>query len=736
MADSLTQADSSSANTPKDSSFNATPEDSNMVQKDALPDTMLLQQEKIIGNSKSQRFRMVLPMEGDVIHSNNLEIVIALGPESFSSVSILLDGYPLPNPAEAEGALLIASANNLDHGIHRLNVIFLDSQSKIVYREEVPFFVQLPEPERAQTSSDFSQSGILYARSEFRGTSTINEVKGYREISSDNGQLVFSDVDEKLFANSTQLLHATYRMKYKKLQLQSKLSLNSQESRYRQPYNRFGGRLSYGPWLTVAGGDVYPQMNDLVLKDLRVRGIEAKSRAIVKDIEWYNLHFAYGNVKREINPHVLVYQAEDSLSEEIISGSFERKLSAFRLGFGSRDQLFSLGLSALKTWDIFPQWDPVVMDSIPLYSPEENVVTGVDFQLALFKRKVILYTDYAFSLWTANRNATIIGSPDSRFELHFTGPSPDDLKSFMAVNASTQLDVEHPGRNSALQTGIRTSFPLPKFGFETELMYYSTGDLYRSEGNPFFTTSGEKGLRFLQRVKLLENRMAIGLEGSYANREIYSLDTNANSLNILSIKGDVRYSPHITLPSIWIGLSGTESKPEDKTAGLTPKTQYSTQSLYLGGFHQVKAGPGKLHINASYSITNNENYIYGANSSNSDTSFSNSTNVLSTSLQYRRPRASLIPFVKHSLTSNSIRKAINNFSLGSSFYFTNKISGMMSMDVGQYPVSAVKNDLKLGESITLSYNFQQNQSLSFNQRFYFNGPELDYIFGGNYELFF
>ena len=698
-----------------------------------------LDPEDVFRDHESARFRFILPVEGDVIHTPHLQVVIALGPEAFASVAILLDGFPLPDPAVTQGRVLTASLPNLSHGIHRLSVIFLDENSKILYKKEIPFFAQLPEPERRISRGDLKQSGTFFLQSDYRGTEPINNIEGYRPFEVSGGNVTRGSLEEKRLPQSTTTGHLSYQMKHNRWKGQGRLSLNTRETAHQQPYHRLGGRLSYGPWFTAAGGDVYPHMNDLVLKDVRMRGGESEVRYVHKETEWASLKVAHGDVRREVDPHVLVYQGASGLEEDTIPGTYSRTLTAARLGFGASHQLFNLGITALRSRDRNPGWNDAFSSEIPRYSREENAVVGVDLQFLFWQQRIALFTDAAYGVWTPNRDAALLGSDESRIDFTPGDVTPEDIQDLITLNVSSHMDYKNPMRNLALQSGFRFSLPTTVLASESEAVYYQTGDYYKSEGNPFLTNTGELGVKLLQRLKLLNNRLALGGELTLGQRELYTLDTTTHHLNIVTYKADARYSPRAHLPSMWVGIAVLSNEPGDTSPGLTPKSSFENRNLYLGGYHHLRAGPGKIYTGMQYTLSQNHNRLIASALDTlgiGDTTFETNTHIFSSTFQYRRPRARLIPFFRYVVTAHEERLWQNNVNLGSTLLFSNRLSATFTFLVGQHPMSTEENELRVGESVVVSYAFLKNHSLYFQERVTRNGEEWDIYLNGNYEIYF
>ena len=136
--------------------------------------------------------------------------------------------------------------------------------------------------------------------------------------------------------------------------------LNTRESPYSQPLNRFSGNLYFGKYLNLYTGDFYPSLSQFTIDGRRVRGM-----GIDVDLKWLKLQSVSGELNSPVqrldgvNGGLLLMNNETAIDSasgnptfllERTGYTFKRNISAMRLS-GELFSKFKFGLHYLKAKD-------------------------------------------------------------------------------------------------------------------------------------------------------------------------------------------------------------------------------------------------------------------------------------------------------------------------------------------------------------------------------------------------
>ena len=258
--------------------------------------------------------------------------------------------------------------------------------------------------------------------------------------------------------------------------------LSGNERSTRQPVNRYRADLR-GPWVTLALGDVNPQLQDVILAGRHVRGGQAELRAGP-----FRLDLAAGRTGRAI-PGAL-----DPLDPTLVRrpGTFGQSLVAVRPSVGAGDR-FRVGVTLMHVRDD--------VESIPLLrtaasaldsstlavnpAPRDNLVAGLDVALRLLGGKLTARYENAASLLARD----ITDRPRTRAELDSIfaelgvdppGVDPGDWERFIVLNGSL-LPLD-PGRRTSLAHQLRTTLRAGAHTLTAE--WRSVGVDYYTLGHP------------------------------------------------------------------------------------------------------------------------------------------------------------------------------------------------------------------------------------------------------------
>ncbi|HBX66811.1 MAG TPA: hypothetical protein DEG32_11900, partial [Balneolaceae bacterium] len=201
--------------------------------------------------------------------------------------------------------------------------------------------------------------------------------------------------------------------------------------------------LAYGDWWDFEAGHVYPTMSQFTISGRRVHGLNTSLHLLNENI---NLQFIYGELDREITNQYDSLLVEDVVvgADSVVDqnflltyqeggrGSFQRKVTGGRIGFGNEEK-FQIGIQALRIQDdttsIFNVRDYLdLASSSAVYGsnlnsddidsllanpdrldvrggnvkPKGNLVAGADFKMGLLNNRVRLESEAVISALNNN----------------------------------------------------------------------------------------------------------------------------------------------------------------------------------------------------------------------------------------------------------------------------------------------------------------------------------------------
>ena len=716
-------------------------------------DSSVVAESTVDSNASSVSF--VMPAEGDVFYSSDVKIVAHVQGPVPPAMLAVLDGFALDKPIQVENGILTVELYDLAQGVHEFKLLFLDDHKHITLSQIVRFFIRVPEPRRDATKGKFRQFGSVKAQAEWKGedaasrimqqSEVLDIITFYDPVADEYFDSALTGKAEKpISKNLNAGTQVTYNFKDGRWEGYVSGLLSTDGSRFRQPVDRFSGSVTFGPWASIKGGDVYPSYNSMVLNGTRVRGTEVSAAVVTGDsaIHWAYVKATTGETRREVPAYVVRTEApSESLGyrDDIIPGTLAQKLSAVRLGFGG-GPTFDLGITVMKASDL--RGDSLyefINGDLYGVRPVENLVTGVDSRLGLWDGRIQIYGQWAISLYTQDRslgafNADTAGKSfnPKKYEDIFTINPTTSGWEYLLTGGGTKPDYKgFVDANSTYSMGFSTSIPFSSgLVYETDASYTHLGAEYHSEGNPFLGSNPGNGWDLQQRLALLENRLNLGLEGSNFEQDLGIYEQLQRSF-----KGEVRFSPGAYQPAVWLNGGVTAQIPR----GNSP-FQYTQDfdELNVGGFHQFKLGQGSLHLSTQYGYTYSKLTLETDTSSAAlQNSPATQTHNVNTTFQYKFRGSNFQPKLSYTYSNNGVQKPTNNLILGIQDAFLEKRFRMdVNFLMGQYPKSVTKNDLSFGENLTLSYAIGDKQSVRCNERWSKYGTRTSITSGAYYEMFF
>jgi hypothetical protein len=686
----------------------------------------------------------ILPVDGDIFYTDDVQILANVQGVEPTGMVLILDGYNYDQPLSLEVGLIRASLKGLHNGVHELKLLILDGSNHILARKNVRFFVRVPEPKKVEHTGPVRQFGRIAARMDVKGAEARNRIQNQAKLSMVDGKPVAGESVTPLAQQIDGALEGSYNLKVYDWEAHGKVLLRTDEDGFRQPSNRFSARINYGPYASLKGGDVYPAFNDLLLNGARLRGGEAKLAVVAKDITWGSLKIARGESRREIPAYVAIYDTGAGTRTDTLSGTFAQTLTAIRVGFGG-GSTFDLGITGMMAEDkIGSQSTLDLADSLHGVRPIQNAGTGIDLRVGLWDGRIQIFHDAALTLLT--RDKSLGASDGGDIDLEF---NPKDYEDLFVLNPTTQgiqYVIQNSQKesditgflkaNSAWDVGINASIPLNGLVTESEVRYDHMGLLYHTEGNPFLGSDPSDGIHLLQKLLLLDNRLSLALEAGSVNQ-----DLGLNQQQERSYKAEVRWTPVATEPSGWVSLGGSERAPD---------SDYPYQ--YHSGFFTVNAGAyqqyvftmGRLHASTLYGFTQSDFKLSATpvvDTSITATTLltfpTTRTHIANVSLQLRPRAIDFMPRIAYTFSSNDVQQPLHNVAMGfQQLLIQGRIKGDVGIQIGQYPETVDKNDIMVGETVSLDFRITPTQTARCSEKWIQYGNRRNTSVGAFYEMYF
>ncbi|MBN2355591.1 hypothetical protein JXO59_05730 [candidate division KSB1 bacterium] len=478
----------------------------------AVDSTALLPAPEPAADSSAQ-FLILSPESHEALLPDDMILAVSFFADSSeldtASLQILLDGNDVTAFASKSPALITYEPRALKKGKHWIRVHASTLKGQSVPPAAVSFEIVAREKEKKISS----------------------RIRGH----------AFSDLRHEQFFMQKQavgMAGADFSGQYGALEFGGNFFITSLEDKKYQPRNRYAFHLGTR-WLGINAGDVYPQMNELILWGRRVRGLSGYVH-----LGFFNIDGVYGEVNRAVPSVVATTQdvgGQDS-SYVVQYGVFRQNLIGIRPSFGS-GRRFQLGFTVVKIKDDVGSLKYGLL-------PKDNVVMGPDITLSFLRNRIRFEAAVAFSLLTNNiypgstkkeELEDVFGSVDLPID-------PKDIDSWLIINDSTTPLNPLELTSLAYRFQVRVNY----FNNLITVGYKSIGPQYISLGNPWLRTDIQ-GLFFSDRVRLWQNRvyLSFGYEGMADN---YSRQDDETVLDLRTLNYALTLYPGNKWPTVNINM--------------------------------------------------------------------------------------------------------------------------------------------------------------------------------------
>ena len=301
------------------------------------------------------------------------------------------------------------------------------------------------------------------------------------------------------------------------LSLPFNITINQQQTRFTQPFSRFGISPKY-KWVTLHGGH-----RNLYFSDFTLSGVTFLGGGIELNPGKFRFSAMYGQFRPAVDEANNIFQLP----------KFQRKGYSAKIGFGSVNNY--LDLVYLQVED-----DPSslsVSDSLTsLLEKKSNTAVGIKSHLSFFKRKVYWDIDGGLSTVTENVNA-----PTTE-EINALAPS------FVNANISTHANIA--GTTSLGFRRAKSSYSIEyryvQDGYESLGLNYLLSDLqqisFKLQSQMFnnrMRFSGSYGLMYnnlSERLSAKTKRNIASVQLNYAASQKFNLTLNYANFSVVQQK--------------------------------------------------------------------------------------------------------------------------------------------------------------------------------------------------------
>jgi hypothetical protein len=331
------------------------------------------------------------------------------------------------------------------------------------------------------------------------------------------------------------------------------LSLNTQEEKRHQTLQRFRVATGYTKSLLLSIGDNWPSYNTYILNGQRLRGVELNLKT---PKEYTNLDFVIGKTRKAIDPYIILRKnaLDSAIGSDTTDGAYSRKMWATRLHFGT-GRIFKLGLELLKAKDdsssirqrfridtVHHQnslgviLDTVIKKTVLGETPKDNIVAGADICVNLWKRRISLFSNIAYSVFTNN----ILGGAATEEEIRKAAGKnvslimkPKDIEHIIIVNTSTvplpipsdstqRVNMGAIVNASLWDAGLRFHLPLSTVQELFEFKYFFIGPNFHSLGNEYLSTN-KKGWQLTNELRFFSGKIFTKGDFKYSTDDLLSV---------------------------------------------------------------------------------------------------------------------------------------------------------------------------------------------------------------------
>lgn len=493
---------------------------------------------------------------------------------------------------DAGDGLWQASLASIPNGQVSLRAIARSAAGKVLADESVMFRSGAAPLEGGATSDGrWIQDLSLSGGGGFRGGLSEGTLEKRAALRSGPEGVERGEASRPLDNEAAAWGKAQWQIRNGLFQAKVQLEGDLRENAFEQPANRYGGEVSFGPWLKLRVGDQYLPWDPLLMDGTRTRGASVElAAADVEGLSWFRANLMAGQLRRRTSAW-RGWSAADSFD---VAGTWERQMAAVQLGFGSGERGL-VNLTLMRAWDVTDPGNASLRDTLATAAPAENVGAALDLRFYAWARRLELYGNAALTAVTENRyTKELADSTQDSLGLEI----PPLFAELLPVNSSTRGSQRFLGENwgdwllanSSMRAGLRFRQRWGRTASLREEVRY----LHRGEDHESFARSvresARDGFEWTQGLGLLGDRIDLstrwGLfdvpDGSGGSRSENNLGA---TLAMLPAEGTNLF------------LSGSQRTMTGDTTG-----GYTSRGGNVGLSRAQGTGAGIVTVRASYGL--------------------------------------------------------------------------------------------------------------------------------------
>ncbi|MBN2461944.1 MAG: hypothetical protein JXB60_10115 [Candidatus Cloacimonetes bacterium] len=392
---------------------------------------------------------------------------------------------------------------------------------------------------------------------------------------------------------------------YKILHYFSRLYITSLETSQAQPSNRYQLGLEI-PHLQLTIGDKTPVYSDFTMNGRNIRGIHLQTQ-----FKGFRMLVDFGNLKRSVQGKT----CSDTTGTSYTAGTFRRYNLGVRLEFGSPFS-FLAGLNFVKNRDkitsLAEKYYLNPEDNLPMVTPKDNLIIGMDTRLSLFQQRLIWGVEAAMSLYNSNTIGGAISQDSLEADFDVNLPfDPEDWEYLFIINKNVEPIIPNLS-NLAYKTYIRAIF----YRNLLNISYSATGASFNSL-SAGYVPKDARIFSLIDNVILMQGKVNLSFGFNYISDNVYDEKdtTSKNTSLFLNLLYSPPGSPYFSLGLTTNNVMNNYDEEYDSSRPLDVKS--GSISFNVGHeFTNFRTGPLNLSLNYGNQYNRdveNESFTYRRN---------------------------------------------------------------------------------------------------------------------------
>ena len=452
------------------------------------------------------------------------------------TIKLYVDDIDVSENADITSNMLIYTPKEVAEGAHSINIVVYNDDGSIFNSRE--WIIEARKSKITQRLP-ITIDGNYYVNTRFLTTT------------ADDSSSFYGKDDELKNFGQLQL-----RGSLKSFRCKAKVFLSSEESKKRQPINKYSLEM-FIPHFSLYLGDQNQKFTSTTISGKTVRGVGGEL-----DFRNFKLQSFYGQLKKNIKGSITLdtLASDTTYVDTIITGTYKRNCFGLRMQFGN-ERKFSFGLLALKVKDDMSSGKYTT-------NPQDNIVIGLDSKVGLFKQKLLLGGEISTSILNNDITDGVISDEDLDtldIDIPF---SPELVKNIIIINENM---VPYMPNISSVAGNFYGRFFLitRKFNNLFNFKYSYFGGSYNSLGNPSLQKD-KSGININNNLRLFNNQLSIN-----AGYHTFADNLDDNLIGTTNTKGFFTNLNFFPASSTMPGFSAIYQK-SGRNRDITPDSLFNS----------------------------------------------------------------------------------------------------------------------------------------------------------------